>query len=97
MESSAQLGIEETIGRIDSFTDPTQSIAVAHIPTGVAVTVSDRRCLSATPAPGFSAVMKLSPEDTYWSVASVATDSLTGATATVSQGVRVRMLAGSCA
>ena len=96
VESSAQLGIEETIGRIDAFTDPTQSIAVAHIPTGVAVTVSDRRCLSATPAPGFSAVMKLSPEDTYWSVASVATDSLTGATATVSQGVRVRMLAGSC-
>jgi hypothetical protein len=96
VESSAQLGIEEVIGRIDAFADPTQGITVGNLPAGINVSVSDRRCLSAAPAPGFSAVMKISPEDTLWAVDAVATDSLTGATATVSQGVRVRMLAGSC-
>lgn len=96
VESSAQLGIEEVIGRIDAFADPTQSITVGNLPAGINVSVSVRRCLSAAPAPGFSAVMKISPEDTLWTVDAVATDSLTGATASVSQGVRVRMLAGSC-
>ena len=96
VESVAQLGIEEVVGRIDAFSDPTQSITLSNLPVGINVAVSDRRCLSAVPASGFSAVMKIAPEDTLWEVDVQATDSLTGATATVSQGVRVRMLAGSC-
>jgi Tfp pilus assembly protein PilX len=60
-ESMAQLGIEEVVGRIDAFSDPTQAI-----------------------------------EDTLWEVDVQAADSLTGAEASVTQGVRVRMLAGSC-
>ena len=96
VESSAQLGIEEVIGRIDSFSNPTQSITVNNLPSGISVSVSDRRCLSAAAAPGFSAVSSISPEDTMWAVDVAATDSFTGATATMSQGVRVRMLAGSC-
>jgi hypothetical protein len=40
--------------------------------------------------------MAMSPEDTLWAVEVQATDSFTGAAATISQGVRVRMLAGSC-
>ena len=96
VEASAQLGIEETIGLIDAFTNPTQNIAVANLPAGINVAVSDRRCLGAAPAPGFSAVMNIAPEDTMWEVDAAATDALTGATATVTQGVRVRMLFGSC-
>lgn len=96
VESAAQLGIEETVGRVDSFSNPTQSISVSNLPAGINVTVSDRRCLSTTPAAGFSAVMQLVPEDTLWAVDVQATDSFTGAAATMSQGVRVRMLAGSC-
>jgi len=96
VESAAQLGIEEVVGRIDAFSDPTQSIAVGNLPAGINVAVSDRRCLNTQPAAGFSAVMQLVPEDTLWAVDVQATDSFTGAAATISQGVRVRMLAGSC-
>ena len=96
VESVAQLGVEEVIGRIDAFTDPTQAITVGSLPAGINVAISDRRCLSSAPAGGFSAVMQIAPEDTLWAVDVQATDNLTGATATVSQGVRVRMLAGAC-
>ena len=96
VESVAQLGIEEVVGSIDAFSSPTQAITVANLPAGINVAVSDRRCLGAVPAPGFSAVMQMSPEDTLWEVDVQVTDDFTGATATVSQGVRVRMLAGSC-
>ena len=96
VQSAAQLGIEEVVGRIDAFSDPTQNILVGNLPAGINVAVSDRRCLNTTPAAGFSAVMQLVPEDTLWAVDVQATDSFTGAAATISQGVRVRMLAGSC-
>jgi Tfp pilus assembly protein PilX len=96
VESVAQLGVEEVIGRIDAFTNPTQAITVGSLPAGINVSVSDRRCLNSLPASGFSAVMKISPVDTMWTVDVQATDDFTGAAATVSQGIRVRMLAGSC-
>lgn len=96
VESVAQLGIEEVVGRIDAFSDPTQTVALSSLPAGISVTVSDRRCLNSVPASGFSAVMSMAPEDTLWEVDVQATDSFTGANATVTQGVRVRMLAGSC-
>ncbi|UCD69547.1 MAG: hypothetical protein JSW48_05625 [Betaproteobacteria bacterium] len=96
VEAAAQLGIEEVVGRLDAFTDPTQTITPGNLPTGINVTVSDRRCLNALPASGFSAAMKIAPEDTLWEVDVQANDSFTGAAAVVSQGIRVRMLAGSC-
>lgn len=96
VEAAAQLGVEEVIGRIDAFTSPTQAIAVANVPTGINLTVSNRQCLNTTPASGFSAVMQMAPEDTLWTFDVQAADSLTGATTTITQGVRVRMLAGSC-
>ena len=96
VESVAQLGVEEVVGRIDAFTTPTQAITVGNLPAGINLAISDRRCLSTSPASGFSAVMQISPVDTMWAVDVQATDSFTGATATVSQGIRVRMLAGSC-
>ena len=96
VESVAQLGVEEVVGRIDAFTNPTQAITVGNLPAGISIAVSDRRCLSTSPASGFSAVMKMSPVDTIWAVDVQATDSFTGAEATVSQGIRVRMLSGSC-
>ncbi len=96
VESVAQLGVEEVVGRIDAFNNPTQAITVGNLPAGISVAVSDRRCLSTSPASGFSAVMQMSPVDTIWAVDVQATDSFTGAEATVSQGIRVRMLAGSC-
>lgn len=96
VESVAQLGVEEVVGRIDAFTNPTQVVTVGNLPAGINLAISDRRCLSTSPASGFSAVMQMSPVDTIWAVDVQATDTFTGATATVSQGIRVRMLAGSC-
>jgi len=97
VEAVAQIGVEEVVGRIDAFNNPTQPITVGNVPAGINVSVSDRRCLNSVPAAGFSAVMQMSPVDTLWAVDVEATDDFTGATATVSQGIRVRMLAGSCA
>ena len=96
VEAAAQMGVEEAIDNISAFTDPTQTVTVSNIPTGINATVSDRRCLSSAPASGFSAVMQLAPEDTLWEFEVDVSDSFTGATAKVTQGVRVRMLAGSC-
>lgn len=92
VESVAQLGVEEVVSRIDAFTNPTQAIVVPNVPTGINVTVSNRRCLNAVPAAGFSAVMTMAPEDTLWALDVQATDTFTGAAATVSQGVRVRTI-----
>lgn len=96
VESAAQLGVEEVVGRIDAFSNPTQTITIGNLPAGINVTISDRRCLSTMPASGFSAVMQLVPEDTLWAVDVQSTDDFTGAETTISQGVRVRMLSGSC-
>ncbi len=96
VESVAQMGVEEVVGRIDAFSNPTGAITLANVPAGINATVSDRRCLAAVPAPGFSAVMQMSPEDTLWEVDVQVSDDFTGTTTTVTQGVRVRMLAGSC-
>ena len=47
VESSAQLGIEEAIGSVNAFSNPTQNIVVANLPAGINVAVADRRCLGA--------------------------------------------------
>jgi Tfp pilus assembly protein PilX len=96
VDSTAQLAIDQALNSIDAFTSPTAPVTVPNLPAGVAVAVANRQCLRATRATGYSAVAKILPEDTVWNVEATATDDRTGASVTVTQGVRIRMLAGSC-
>jgi len=48
------------------------------------------------PATGYSALSGVAPQDTYWDVHANASDSTTGATSEVHQGVQMRLPAGNC-
>lgn len=94
-EATAQRAVEQVLGSAAPFYAPTTPVTVSA-PTGMTVTVANRTCLAYGPAPGYSAISGLSPEDTQWDVRVTVTDSITGAATSVSQGVRIRMLAGHC-
>lgn len=95
VESIAQQALEQVISGIDPFYAPTATVSIAA-PSGTAVSVGDRTCVRAMPAPGYSAVSGISPEDTFWNVPVTVTDSITGASAATAQGVRIRLPAGNC-
>lgn len=60
------------------------------------ITVHRPQCMYAAPASGYSALSNVSPQDTNWDLQVVATDSFTGATTEMHQGVKMRLPAGSC-
>ena len=60
------------------------------------VTVSRPQCLYYQPATGYSALSVVAPQDTYWDLQANATDSKTGASAEVHQGIQMRLPAGNC-
>jgi Tfp pilus assembly protein PilX len=93
MNQSAQQAIEQVISSIANFDGPVpQTITVNGIP----VSVSAAGCLGTTTATGYSAVSNITVYDTNWSLTATATDPVTGATATVTQGVRIRMPTNYC-
>lgn len=94
-EAAAQRAVEQVLSSATNFYAPTQAVAVTA-PAGMTVTVGNRTCLAYGPAPGYSAISGMSPEDTQWDVRVTVADGVTGAATTMSQGVRIRMLAGSC-
>ena len=60
--------------------------------TDYVVTTQPPICLSIVPAPGYSYEFAASaPKDTVWQVTASAQDSVFGATATLRQGVRIRL------
>jgi len=60
-------------------------------------TVSAPRCTASAPAKGYTIkVGELTPDDNDWVLKAEATDSVTGAKITISRGITVRMLSGSC-
>lgn len=94
-EAVALQGIETVLGSISYFNSPSGAVAFTP-PTGYTVTFANRSCLFAAPAAGYSAVQPIVPEDTNWEVRVSVTDTLSGASSAVTQGVKVRMLAGYC-
>lgn len=97
MEAAAQDAIEQEISSSSSFgpTAAAKSVAV----NGFSVSVSAPTCLYTTPASGFSASMStatITPEDDTFEIVATATDPVSGAQASVHQGVHMRGLAGSC-
>jgi hypothetical protein len=79
-----------------NFTSPTSTITVANT-GGMQVLVSERVCLRAVEASGYSAVSgNLAPSDTVWNFTVTVSDPMTGGSTVMTQGARIRMLNGAC-
>lgn len=93
LESSTLQAIEQVIGTLASFQAPAaQTVTVNNY----SIAVTAPTCLAFAPADGYSALSALSPDDTYWELQAAATDPASGASVAMSQGVKIRLNAGSC-
>jgi hypothetical protein len=61
-----------------------------------AIDILRPQCLYYEPATGYSALSGVAPQDTFWDVAVTASDSRTGASAEIHQGIQMRLPAGNC-
>ena len=94
-EIVAQGAIEQVLSTSASFYSPTAAVTITA-PSGMTIAVSNRVCLGATPATGYSLAQQLVPEDDYWDFQVTVTDNVTGANTVVHQGTKIRMLANNC-
>jgi len=54
------------------------------------------QCLFFEPTTGYSALSGIAPQDTYWDIGVTASDSRTGASSEIHQGLQMRLPAGNC-
>lgn len=95
-EGIALQAIEQTMSTIAPFNTPTLAVTPTP-PSGlISIAVSNRTCMFSAPASGYSAVAALTPEDNIWEFTVTVTDSLTGARTVMTQGAKIRQLAGYC-
>ena len=93
IEQNAQQAIEQVLSNIANFQAPAaQNITV----NGQTVSVSAPTCLGYVQASGYSAVSNITVYDTSWQLVAAATDAVNGATASLTQGVRIRMPNNFC-
>lgn len=98
-EYAAQQQIEAVLGSVTPFvTGALGAATTTNIDvngdsfTDFVVTTQPPICLSMVPAPGYSYEFAASaPRDTVWQVSATAADSTFGATATMRQGVKIRL------
>lgn len=96
--AAAQMGIEQAIGSLTTFTAPsTQTLAVDINRDGTpdyTATVSPAVCLSSKPESGNSVIFcrdNACNNNTNWELVSTVNDSSTGAKVTIRQGVKVKL------
>jgi Tfp pilus assembly protein PilX len=99
MESAAQQAIEQVISNQSNFsataTATTVNVNAGSVNAGT-VTVSAPQCVGSTTARGYSLTFALAPQDTNWEMQANVTDSTSGATAEIRQGVKIRLPNGNC-
>ena len=61
-----------------------------------AIKVYRPQCLFFEPSSGYSALSGIAPQDTYWDMSVTASDSKTGASTEIHQGIQMRLPAGNC-
>ncbi|MEO8440937.1 MAG: hypothetical protein ABI547_00465 [Betaproteobacteria bacterium] len=93
LTQSVQQAIEQVLSNASNFDNP---VARTITVNGIAVAVNAPQCLGTQTAGGYTAVNNITLYDTNWAVAATATDVLTGATATINQGVRIRLPTNYC-
>ena len=108
MEAAGDQAIQQVIGSVTFFNEAinntgawpagTQEIIVPVNPgpNVVNVTVARPACVSTVVAEGYSALSTVSPEDNIYEVRATATDPVTNASVTATQGIKIRMTAGNC-
>ena len=90
---NVQQAIEAVLSNVNNFNTPVaQTINV----NGIAVAVSPPSCLGVAIAENYTAINNITLYDTNWAVTATAADPLTSATATVTQGVRIRLPTNFC-
>ncbi len=94
VEAIVLRAIEEVVSDISYFNVPATTPTL--VVNGRDVTLAERVCLRATPATGYSAVWGLAPQNTVWEIEAASTDAVTGAQATIHQGVQILLTAGGC-
>lgn len=97
VESAAQEGLETVLGSSSFFSTPqTQTLTI----NGLVVSVSKVVCIRSAPIVGSSAALSGAtntlPETNTFEVSATTTDSVTGARATVFQGIEINMPNGNC-
>ena len=97
-EYAAQQQIEQMLNSVTGFMSGATAATVTNVDvngdgyTDFVVTTQAPVCLSTVPAPGYSYEFAASaPKDTVWQVTASASDSTFGATATLRQGVKIRL------
>lgn len=92
---AVQTAVENILSDRSNFTAPankTVNVTVDGGSTTYQVNVTAPTCLLAVPVSGYSIDFAASaPSDSYWDVKATTTDASTGASATVHQGVKMRI------
>lgn len=96
IRANVQQAIEQIMSSGASFTTPAQQTLTVN---NIAVNISSPSCVNTMVVPGYSigsaTQPSLAPLETLWDVRATATDPLTGANATIHQGVKMRLPLGS--
>ncbi|MGY8815360.1 MAG: pilus assembly PilX family protein [Gammaproteobacteria bacterium] len=99
MDAAAQDAIETKMNDSDNFGIAIAASTVGSTVSGTSFTVNvdAPECIDSQTAGGYSAVAEsIIPEDNTWELTATVTDTITGATSTIHQGIEMRMLAGNC-
>lgn len=95
LDNAAQEANATLLGSFSNFAVPVPTPAAMTI-NGYSVTPSKPICKKSLLAFGYQFDDPLAPEDTNWELQASASDSLTGATAIIHNGARIRLPAGNC-
>jgi hypothetical protein len=79
-----------------AYTPAGATVAPATRALPADIQVSRPQCLFFEPTTGYSALSGIAPQDTYWDIGVSATDSNTGASSEIHQGLQMRLPAGNC-
>jgi Tfp pilus assembly protein PilV len=94
-----------TTQSISDAPPPPSTLWSTYAPTGAtsapakqadAISVYRPQCLYFEPSTGYSALSGIAPQDTYWDLKVTASDSKTGASTEIHQGIQMRLPAGNC-
>lgn len=93
----AQSAIEQVISSSANFYSPTAApVIAANTTQGMNVAVSNRVCVASQAATGYSLAQQIVPEDDFWEFQVTVADPVSGGSAVVHQGIKMRMLANNC-
>lgn len=96
-ESIAQEGVNQVLSSSANFSTPAAQTIAVNDADGNShnVAITEPECVHTRTASGYSAKWALAPEDNTWQFTAQVTAN-DGATATIENGVKIRMTADSC-